>query len=336
MAIDAVLPWHTDAWTQVMNQQRNQRLAHAYLISGLPGSGRYLFARALAATLLCTELASDEANSTACGHCRQCLLFDTGHHPDVLDITPEEGKKSIKIDQIRTISNLVNQTSNQTGAIKVIIIQPAEALGTAAANALLKNLEEPPGRTLFLLISEPGAQMLPTIRSRCQPLPLSPATSEQGLAWLSQQSAAAQDELAAALTLASGAPLRALSLLEAGIPAWRGIVQEQLAELADGLMTPLQLAKYCNTQPPAYAIELMQALTLQQVREALQSQKSRRAKRFLQLGRELVVISRQLSSGANPNTLMALEYVFSTWQTISGDKDVVQQGRELQFTGSAG
>lgn len=327
MALEPVLPWHGEAWAQVMSQQAHDRLAHAYLISGVPGSGRYQFACALAARLLCTDppagsRQSGAAQVTACGRCRQCLLLETGNHPDVLDIAPEDGKSSIKIDQIRMISRAVNQTSNQSGAIKVIIIRPAEALGTAAANSLLKNLEEPPGRTLFLLISEPGAQMLPTIRSRCQPLPLPPATTEQGLEWLSGHCAASPQELQAALALAAGAPLQALALLEAGIPAWRAIVQEQLDDMAAGRLTPLDVAKYCHAQPVNYAIQLMQELALQRARRHLLAQQSTAGNAYLQLGRELVRINRQLESGANPNPLMALEHVFSVWQTITGDKDV--------------
>lgn len=337
MALDRLLPWHTEAWGQVMSQQRHGRLAHAYLLSGLPGSGRYQFALTLAARLLCTDplSAGDAPQAIACGRCRQCLLFDTGNHPDVLDIAPEEGKSAIKIDQIRMISRVVNQTSNQTGAIKVIIIRPAEALGIAAANSLLKNLEEPPGRTLFLLISEPGAQMLPTIRSRCQPLPLPPATTEQGLAWLSDHSAASREELKAALALAAGAPLQALALLEAGIPAWRGIVQEQLEEMAAGRLTPLAVAKYCQAQPLTYAIQLMQELTLQQAREHLLAQQPAAGQAFLQLGRELVQINRQLESGANPNPLMALEHIFSAWQATTGDREVAHGRSKAGAAGRA-
>lgn len=339
MALDVVLPWHNAAWSQVLSQHRQQRLAHAYLISGLPGSGRYQFAQALAARMLCTQPLADagtgDADAPACGRCRQCLLLATGNHPDVLDIAPEEGKSSIKIDQIRSISRLVNQTSNQAGAIKVIIIRPAEALGIGAANSLLKNLEEPPGRTLFLLISEPGAQMLPTIRSRCQPLPLPPASTAQGMAWLSEHSAAADTELSAALALAAGAPLQALALLEAGIPAWRSSVQEQLADMAAGRLTPLEVAKYCHAQPPEYAIQLMQSLSLQKAREAMQAQQTMTAKKFLHIGRELIRVQRQLESGANPNPLMALEHIFSIWQQSTGDKDVTSHGQSRQSGGSA-
>jgi len=332
MALDSLLSWHADAWSQVMSQQRHQRLAHAYLVSGLAGSGRKQFARTLAARLLCERPATESLQTTACGQCRPCHLVAAGNHPDLHDISPEEGRSSIKIDQIRAISRVVNQTSNQTGAIKVIIIQPAEALGLAAANALLKNLEEPPGKTLFLLISGPSvATMLPTIRSRCQPLPLPPAPVEQALAWLAKHSAAANVELSAALVLSPGAPMQALALLEEGIPAWHKLVHEQLAGMAAGRVSPLELAKYCNAQPPNYAIQLMQALSLQKTQEALASQNTKKAKAFLQFGRELIRINKLLGSGANPNSLMALETIFSTWQDATGDKDVTDTRAGLQF-----
>lgn len=312
MSVDAVLPWHQEAWEQLLQQQRNNRLAHAYLLSGLPGSGRHQFARALAGRLLCEKPVDDRA----CGVCRQCLLFDGGNHPDVLDIAPEEGSAAIKIDQIRRISQLVNQTSNQTGAIKIIIIRPAEALGTAAANSLLKNLEEPPGRTLFLLISEPAARMLATIRSRCQPLPLPAASHGQALVWLQAHSAAPEPELSDALQLVPGQPVTALALLEQGIPAWREIVREQLADMELGRVSALELAKYCSAQPPLYAIQLMQDLVAERVRRDIESgdENQGNLRALLVFGRELVKINAQLQSGANPNALMALEHIFLSWQ----------------------
>ena len=125
--------------------------------------------------------------------------------------------------------------------------------------------------------------------------------------------------------------MQALALLEEGIPAWHKLVHEQLAGMAAGRVSPLELAKYCNAQPPNYAIQLMQALSLQKTQEALAAQNTKKAKAFLQFGRELIRINKLLGSGANPNSLMTLETIFSTWQDATGDKDVTDTRAGLQF-----
>lgn len=305
-----ILPWHQQAWDRISEQRMAKRLAHAYLISAPQGSGRLQFARTLAAWLLCER----PVDHRPCGECGQCLLFFGGNHPDVLDLTPEEKSKVIKIDQIRRTTQFVSQTANQLDATKIIILHPAEALGAAAANALLKNLEEPPGKTLFLLISEPGSQLLSTIRSRCQPLPLPAADTEQSLSWLQLHSAASAAELACAEALAPGRPLFALSLLEQGVPAWNELALNKLSELEQDRISITQLAKFCSSQPLPYAIELLQRLAADRVRVLFTTGKAtvatkQRARDLLEFQRELCRVNAQLTSGANPNPQLALEHL---------------------------
>lgn len=94
-------------------------------------------------------------------------LWEAGTHPDYFLIVPEEEQHSIKIEQIREL-NAKLQQKPQHAEYQVAIIAPAEAMTTAAANALLKTLEEPPGKVLLILITEQLPRLLPTIRSRCQ------------------------------------------------------------------------------------------------------------------------------------------------------------------------
>ncbi|MDG4870023.1 DNA polymerase III subunit delta', partial [Guyparkeria sp. 1SP6A2] len=82
-------------------------------------------------------------------------------------MSPEEGKRQIRIDPIREVNRFVSQTAQQ-GGYRVIVVSPAEAMNIAAANALLKSLEEPGEKTLFILLSDVPSRTLPTIRSRCQ------------------------------------------------------------------------------------------------------------------------------------------------------------------------
>src|SRR5690606_15832580 len=104
--------------------------------------------------------------------CRSCHWWSVGSHPNFQRITPEvmeSGKLSrvIKIDQVREMMGKVQQTSFQQGR-KVLVIYPAEVMNPNAANALLKNLEEPPAHTNFILAANNPSRLMATIRSRCQ------------------------------------------------------------------------------------------------------------------------------------------------------------------------
>ncbi len=154
----------------------NNRLAHAYLFSGAPGVGKKLTAFALAAAVNCTQPAGD-----ACGSCPSCRKTAAGGHPD-LHLLASEGEE-IKIDQIRQLQADLSLRPFE-GAKKILIIDGADAMNTASANAFLKTLEEPPGDALIILITAMPHRLLPTIRSRCQEIrfmPLSRRTLAQAL-----------------------------------------------------------------------------------------------------------------------------------------------------------
>lgn len=311
------LPWQSSAWDQIHTQIAADRLPHAILLQGLPGSGRRQFADALCAWLLC-EAVSDGAQAP-CGQCRQCMLFAGGNHPDVLILEPEEGSQSIKIDQVRRLTQFVSQTSNQTSnrssklgeVAKLIVLKPAEALGPAAANSLLKNLEEPPGKTLFLLVAEPGTGLMATIRSRCQPIALGRPDERQALSCLQALTSAEEPALLAALALAPGRPFAALALMEQGVPAWRDGLQQQLA-LAVAGQGPgaLELAKLASAQPASRAISLLEEISAEASRRCVQNKDLPELRRLLAFRQLLLPLKQQLASTANPNELMALEYLF--------------------------
>jgi DNA polymerase-3 subunit delta' len=307
----AALPWHREAWAHLIAMVQNNRLPHAILLTAPSGSGRRQFADALCGYLICP---GDTARP--CGQCKQCLLYDSGNHPDVMVLAPEESSKNIKIEQVRRAIQFVAQTSNQADATKLIIVQPAEGLGIAAANSLLKNLEEPPGKTLFILIAEPGANLLPTIRSRCQPLVLETASDEQAMAWLTAHSSATPDHLRAALQLAPGRPLHALNLLEQGIPAWRSVLEQNLLDLQQGKISPVEIAKSASTQPALRAIQCLQEINTNACLALSTANKTEALKVRLAFQQKLVPVIRQLSGTSNPNELLALEYVFAEYSNV--------------------
>ncbi len=152
-------------------------LAHAYLFSGEAGIGKKMTALALAAALHCGDL----RENSGCGVCPSCRAAATLNHPDVHVVTGDGGE--IKIDQIRQVQADLALKPFQ-GEKKVLIVDGAEDMNPASANAFLKTLEEPPGDTLIVLISSMPQGLLPTIRSRCQEIrfhPLSRRTLAQAL-----------------------------------------------------------------------------------------------------------------------------------------------------------
>ena len=134
------------------------RLAHAYLFAGPEGVGKRLMALALARALFCT-------NGDSCGECAACRKLEHRNHPDMHVLEPDGN--SIKIEQIRVIQHDLSLRPFEASR-KVCLIEAADLMTTAAANALLKTLEEPRGDTLLILLSSHPQRLLETIRSRCQ------------------------------------------------------------------------------------------------------------------------------------------------------------------------
>lgn len=204
------LPWQHDAWQRLVSRFPN--IPHAILLSGMQGTGKRQFADQLVAWLLC--LNRDE--SQACGHCSSCQWLKAETHPELLRIAPEtdaKGKTSqtIKIDQIRELMPFVQQTGN---GWRVIMIEPAESLNGAAANALLKTLEEPGERVTLILVSDQPLQLPATIRSRLQQYRVGEVQAAQALDYVVSHSNLSPAQAKMALDLSSHAPLAALTLSE--------------------------------------------------------------------------------------------------------------------------
>ncbi|WP_239688715.1 DNA polymerase III subunit delta' [Aquitalea magnusonii] len=199
-----LFPWQQQDW-QRLNAER-ARLPNAWLFIGPAGTGKLEFALHLAQSLLCEQL---QADHQPCGQCEGCRWFEHGTHPDFRRLSPqteeeEEGKEAkpgrklplIKIEAVRQVIEFAHLTAHRAGQ-RIVVVEPAENLNPAAANALLKILEEPPQDVLFLLVAQAAQRLLPTIRSRCRQFPLSAPSPAQALDWLRQQGVSnAEAELA--------------------------------------------------------------------------------------------------------------------------------------------
>jgi DNA polymerase-3 subunit delta' len=219
-----IYPWQTSVWDDLRGKR--ERMPHALLIHGPQGVGKLQLAERFAQSLLCE---SSNSKGEPCGDCAGCRWLGAGSHPDFRRVEPEalareraagedtvesatapaKGAKpslEVRIDQIRALDDFLNLKSHRDGP-RVALIHPAESMNPNAANALLKGLEEPPGRAMFILVSHRPARLLATIRSRCVAVPVGVPDRAAALAWL--DSVGVQDA-GAWLAFASGAPVRAM------------------------------------------------------------------------------------------------------------------------------
>ncbi len=202
----AQLAGHDWATTLLADAIRQERVGHAYLLTGPDQIGKTSLARLVAQTLNCEA----EPEQRPCGVCRACRLIAADRHPDVRLVTPEvndRGALSIKIDQIRELQQALSLSAYEARH-KVAIIERFDATSIGAANAFLKTLEEPPPGVVLLLTADEADSLLSTIVSRCRTIHLRPVP------------AATIDEL---LQTRHGAPpdkATQLAHMAAGRPGW--------------------------------------------------------------------------------------------------------------------
>lgn len=239
-----VIELHAKVWSGL--QARRERLPHSLLLVGQKGLGKFELARRFAASLLCE---SPQTDGLACGKCLACNWFAQGNHPDFRllqpdalgeDVEVEEGKKKpsqqITIDQVRALDDFFNVGTHR-GGLRIVIVNPTEAMNRSTANSLLKTLEEPPASTLFLMISSEPMRLLPTIRSRCQVVSVPVPSSKLAAPILA---AAGLKEPERWLALAGGSPVLAMDMATAGQNAWLDVLATRLGAGRNG--DPLALA----------------------------------------------------------------------------------------------
>jgi DNA polymerase-3 subunit delta' len=245
----SLAPWHTAQWSTLQARRDHGALPHALLLAGPAGLGKRGFALAFAYGLLCTE----PREGHPCGHCRSCLLLAAGTHPDWLLLgcgVRRDGtaRSEIVIDQIRELATKLAMRS-QFGGWQVACIDPADAMNTAAANALLKTLEEPSTQTLLMLLADAPWRLPATIRSRCQRIEFHLPETAQALAWLRSEQAG--DDGAQALAAAGGNAGLARDWLRSGMLEQRTAVRADLAGLAAGRSDPGSVARRWVEHEPA-------------------------------------------------------------------------------------
>lgn len=251
--------WLMPAWSRLAPTLAQGRLGHALLFVGPPGVGKRLLADALAGALLCEQ---PDTGGLPCSSCRGCLQLAAGSHPDYLELMPEEGAREIRVAQSREFSRRLGLTAHY--GRRVGLIEPAEAFTTSAANSLLKTLEEPPGNTHILLVSERPSAVLATIRSRCQRIRLPLPEAAEVRDWAREQDAGVEE----ALPLARGAPLRAQALAAEDIAGQQASWWKDLTALMAGTETPLAVAERWRNGPEAVLLDWLYLVAIDLLKHA--------------------------------------------------------------------
>jgi DNA polymerase-3 subunit delta' len=202
------------------------RLAHAYLFTGPPGIGKRLFATELAKALLCEDPPTGRFDS--CDHCPACLQIDAGSHPDFFQAGLPADKHEWPIELMRELLRGFALKSAR-GKGKVAVLDDADDFNEESANAFLKTLEEPPPRSVLILIGTSPDRQLPTILSRCQVMRFAPLPDAQVAELLRAQGiedAALVDRL---VRLGGGSPGQARALADPALWEFRRTFLQKLS-----------------------------------------------------------------------------------------------------------
>lgn len=247
-------PWHQQQWQRMT--ARYPHLAHGILITGKRGCAKQAFSAYLVQWLLCQH----KAPQGACGQCASCHWLIAGTHPRLKLIAPEYDEKkrrfgAIKIEQIRELGDFVQQTGD---GYRLIVMNYAQQLNTAAANALLKILEEPGERVILILIADSALRLPATIRSRVQQLASDRMSPQCAADFLQQQlPSIAPLNRDIALQLAHDMPLAAAEWVQSD---WFGLRSQFLTDwlkLATTKRTPLQFSIQWHKQLDIDALRML-------------------------------------------------------------------------------
>lgn len=293
-------PWLKPVYHQVTQAFQQEYGHHALLFKTEMGLGTEQLILAMAQYLLC------ESASAPCQYCHSCHLFQAKNHPDFYWLKSIEGKE-IGVDQVREVNEKLSQHAGQNGN-KVVYIQEANCFSEAAANALLKTLEEPRPNTYFLLQTALSAPLMATIYSRCQAWILNVPPESMSLSWLQEEYQGDVSQIPTALRISHHQPLNALICLQQG---W----------LAKRQMLLAQFWKFYHRQDPLQILPLFEKdLIVHQLDWIYQFlQDSLKAKLAIQHHWVCVDFTKAIQQFAQQHSVQGLLNAEKIWQKVRSD-----------------
>lgn len=297
-----IYPWQASLWQQFQRCLTKDQMPHAILLSGDPGMGKVTFAKACAEALLAVDSRTQQLFESEAGH------------PDLLHLLPEGKLQQLKVDQVRQVVDFLGKTALM-GGYRVVIVEQAHTMNTAASNALLKTLEEPGAQTLLILTVDHIEGVLPTIRSRCQVWHVG-ASDEAMCAWLSDCNLGVH--LERLLSIQGFGPLQLRTWAEAG-------QLDGIKDLLEGCLqkhSPIQMAATFKALDLVLVVNTLIHLVYQ-VMQCIQqgdpsspywniAQKQASSEWFALLDQYLLA-QRQLRSQVALNTQLFLEQLLIEW-----------------------
>ncbi len=238
------LAWQQTAWERLLAAEKSGHLPHAWLLAGPMNIGKRHFAQGMAELLL-----------------KESAHLLAGGHPDLIRLSPEEGKSQIGVDALRDAMQRLALTSHSSGK-RILQIEPVDALNDSGVNSLLKTLEEPPGAAHLILITSRLTSLKSTVRSRCQILRPGLPTSKQKLDWSGPEHDAADLENWSEWLTGLARALNGVGSLDRTqtVPFLRWLLREGTRALASQLSQSAQSQTiFSRLTPHALSDWLMQA-----------------------------------------------------------------------------
>lgn len=310
------LPWQRQQMDRLAEQHRQGRLPHALLLAGPEGIGKTWFAAAVSAGLLCSEARQMQP----CGRCDACQQAMAGSHGDQrwVEVLADKDKKAIGIDQVRDAITFVQKTAGY-GQRKVLVVNPAEKMTVAAANALLKTLEEPSADTLLILVSHQPWLLPITVRSRCQQWAMPSPEDDQLRRWLTDAGVATEalDDL---IRLGGGRPLSALAMADLERREQREKMDAVWQALLSGRAAGPGASESLKNIPPETALQALQQRLEFELRTMDVDPLKRRGTRLLLLHRLVGNLLKRMRSGANPGRDVLIDNVCSAASAVNDER----------------
>ncbi|RKQ71373.1 DNA polymerase III delta prime subunit [Litorimonas taeanensis] len=210
---------HSEAERRFIQAQQSGRLHHAWLLTGPPGIGKATLAYRMSRALLGGQSLMPESLNIPKSDPISQRIESRGHGNLFVvnrpwDSKTKKFKQDIPVDLIRSVGEFLQGTAAEDKESRVVIIDSADDLNRNAENALLKMLEEPPSKTVMILLSSSPGRLLPTIRSRCMAVPLKAVPKADIVDWLSRQGQGSKDMVEACANLSRGGPGKAMALAQ--------------------------------------------------------------------------------------------------------------------------